>query len=614
MCNVRMLTFVAGALLVGFMRTNIVSGIQCDVNSMEPDFRVHGLCFSAYRDNQGPDSNIPVEQMVEQIKQRLPIIAPHTYWVRSFGASGGLEEIPVEARKLGLNVAMGVWIRHAEGRVEQITNLLEKAEADCVDIAVVGNEELLYHEWGKSDAIDPCELLSVLIQVREDLNNANLSGIPVTTAEPWNVLFSRKNDNSFKYQQILDQLDLFIVNIYPFHHKTSIDQALQDLREVYANVLQDANEAGPGKQVIIGETGWPSAGEQNSQAIPSAENAARYFYEASTWAYQNSVELFYFSAFDEKWKAPPELEAHWGIWDSNDNIKSSFLPDYNFCETFDPLVHPFCSNTYTEGSAPEPNLQGPDPNSDGQFLRLLYDATGRTHFSSAALDSITEGPFCRIVAEFDFRMYGPDLDNDADGFSFLLIPTAINGRTGCSTHGHDNFYAECPRLLKTFGVGFGVFQDDKICIGWDKKLYPDNTPIPNDIDLDSGDFHHVRIELVCSDSDTALVTLELTQNIYDPNHPPPVTIVRNLRVGDPDHPYAPYENRVELAGRNGGKDINADVDNIYVSYKFQVCNYDLPGDVNGDCKVTLLDFALLANNWLVNCHSSMPPDPACAAR
>ncbi|MBC8379523.1 MAG: hypothetical protein H8E62_10135 [Planctomycetes bacterium] len=40
------------------------------------------------------------------------------------------------------------------------------------------------------------------------------------------------------------------------------------------------------------------------------------------------------------------------------------------------------------------------------------------------------------------------------------------------------------------------------------------------------------------------------------------------------------------------------------------CPYELEGDEDGDCRVTLADFALLAANWLVDCIDD-PADPAC---
>lgn len=40
------------------------------------------------------------------------------------------------------------------------------------------------------------------------------------------------------------------------------------------------------------------------------------------------------------------------------------------------------------------------------------------------------------------------------------------------------------------------------------------------------------------------------------------------------------------------------------------CNYRPTGDINEDCEVNILDFALLAANWLINCNDS-PENPAC---
>ena len=41
-----------------------------------------------------------------------------------------------------------------------------------------------------------------------------------------------------------------------------------------------------------------------------------------------------------------------------------------------------------------------------------------------------------------------------------------------------------------------------------------------------------------------------------------------------------------------------------------ICNYVIAGDLNDDCKVNFADFAILAENWLVDCELT-PNDPAC---
>ena len=271
MFNFKIWVLFAGSLIVSGVNNEFASALTCDANSIEPDFHVYGIDFGPYNDDQNTNDYIPVKQ----IRERLEVVSPHTDWIRSFGATHGLEEIPAEAFKLGLDVAMGSWIRHKNNREAEIVNLVEKAEAGYVDIVVVGNEELYAYEEGNSDAIEPNELLMILRDVHARLDTAGLSNIPVTTAEPWYVLFRRDPNNFFAYQEIMNELDIFLVNVYPFHQYSHIDGALEMLNTLYSDIKVMANEAGPGKEVIISETGWPSDGAINGQAEPSLENAAR---------------------------------------------------------------------------------------------------------------------------------------------------------------------------------------------------------------------------------------------------------------------------------------------------------------------------------------------------
>lgn len=210
--------------------------------------------------------------------------------------------------------------------------------------------------------------------------------------------------------------------------------------------------------------------------------------------------------------------------------------------------------------------------------------------------------------------------NGADGFSVLLIPTSINGPNGCQQH--EGFWPEEPKLNKTFGVGFeickqwpcsGADSANRIYISWDKQFYPGQNPIDinvDDIVLNSGNFHRARIELRCTEGDTALVSVSLTPDIYDVNHPAPITVAEDVVIGDANHPYKPYENRLEFAGRNGGLTTNADIDNINISYSMEFCGYKLEGDMDGDCKVDFIDFAIMAQNWLIDCRLT-PENPEC---
>jgi hypothetical protein len=46
---------------------------------------------------------------------------------------------------------------------------------------------------------------------------------------------------------------------------------------------------------------------------------------------------------------------------------------------------------------------------------------------------------------------------------------------------------------------------------------------------------------------------------------------------------------------------------------WEPCLYKLDGDMNGDCRVDFIDFALLARNWLIDCGTE-PNNPACTPK
>lgn len=66
-----------------------------------------------------------------------------------------------------------------------------------------------------------------------------------------------------------------------------------------------------------------------------------------------------------------------------------------------------------------------------------------------------------------------------------------------------------------------------------------------------------------------------------------------------------YPNRIILASSDIGTTY---WDNLLVS---RICQYPLVGDLNDDCKVDLLDLAMMAESWLIDCNLN-PGDPGCA--
>ena len=258
---------------------------------------LHGLCFSPYVQGQ-QDTDVLTET---QIRRRMELIASSTQWVRSFACTRGHEHIPNIAKENNLKTMVGAWISDDKVRnEEEIQSLIELGKSGLVDIAVVGNEVLLRNELSES------ELKDYISKVKSALPN-----IPVCYVDTYYELY--------KHPEISESSDLILANFYPFwegspiEHSESYLQKMLELTKTFAH----------GKKIIIAETGWPTKGQNVSQASPSLNNAAKYFLQAQHWAKENNIDLFYFSSFDESWKLKIEGEvgARWGLWDEDEKLK-----------------------------------------------------------------------------------------------------------------------------------------------------------------------------------------------------------------------------------------------------------------------------------------------------
>ncbi len=260
---------------------------------------LHGLCFSPYTEGQDVGDHLSESQ----IRRRMEIISPYTRWIRSFSCTEGNEFIPKLAHEMGIKTIAGAWISKDRSQNEkEINALIDLAKNGYVDIVAVGNEVLLRGELTKS------ELLEYIYRVK-----AALPDIPVGCVDT----YYQFND----HPELVEACDILMANCYPFWEDCDIDSATVYMDEMYNVVRNIAN----GKPVIITETGWPDGGTDLNSAIPSPENAMKYFINVNNWRKENDVPVFYFSSFDESWKVHHEGDVgqRWGIWDKNENLKYS---------------------------------------------------------------------------------------------------------------------------------------------------------------------------------------------------------------------------------------------------------------------------------------------------
>jgi exo-beta-1,3-glucanase (GH17 family) len=259
--------------------------------------KIHGISFSPYTEGQGPGTQLGEDQ----IRGRLDIIKPYVHWIRSFSCTDGNELIPQIGKENGLKNMVGVWLDDDKEHNEiELANAIEVARAGHADILAVGNEVLLRGDLSEDELIDY-------------INRAKQAapGVEVGYVDAY-----------FEFAvhpRVTEACDVILANCYPFWEKCPAEHSLLYMKEMYRVAQGAAN----GKKVIISETGWPNRGTPEGGAVPSDENAIKYFINTFQWAEEEGIEIIYFSSFDETWKVDAEgdVGAYWGLWDKDGNLK-----------------------------------------------------------------------------------------------------------------------------------------------------------------------------------------------------------------------------------------------------------------------------------------------------
>src|SRR5262249_27670462 len=158
---------------------------------------------------------------------------------------------------------------------------LARYHPNAVQAIIVGNEVLLRGELG------PDRLKQYLAEVRAR------SGLPVTYADVWEFWL--------KAPELAPAVDFITIHILPYWEDIPIPakDGVEHIREVRGKVVQ----AFPGKEILIGEVGWPSGGRMREGALPSRANQALVLEGVVEAARQEGWKINLIEAFDQPWKS-----------------------------------------------------------------------------------------------------------------------------------------------------------------------------------------------------------------------------------------------------------------------------------------------------------------------
>ena len=259
--------------------------------------KLYCLSYAPFRGGQSPlDPSTRIS--AAQIEEDLTQLARLTDCVRTYSVDYGLDQIAGIAARLGLKVMQGLWLSsHADKNRFQIETAvaLAKTYPGTIRSIVVGNEVLLRGE------MSPAELVDTIRAVKARV------AMPVTYADVWEFWLRNRD--------VASAADFITIHILPYWEDFPIPA--QNAAGHLAQIRSRLVAAFPGKEVVIGEVGWPSAGRMREGALPSPANQARVIQEVLASAGREKFHVNVIEAFDEPWKRALEgtVGGHWGLFD-----------------------------------------------------------------------------------------------------------------------------------------------------------------------------------------------------------------------------------------------------------------------------------------------------------
>ena len=265
---------------------------------IDPSAKLLCVSYAPFRGTQTP--LVPTTRISpQQIAQDLAQLAKISDCVRTYSIDNGLDQVPALASKVGLKVMQGIWL--GSDRLKNLAQIstvigLTKQYPNVISSVVVGNEVLLRGEMTTSD------LANVIRAVKAQVS------VPVTYADVWEYWL--------RSREIYDAVDFITIHILPYWEDIPI-------RARYAASHVDAIRkrvavAFPGKEILIGETGWPSEGRMRAGALPSRTNQARVVSEILAMTKRENFRVNLIEAYDQPWKRQLEgtVGGYWGLIDS----------------------------------------------------------------------------------------------------------------------------------------------------------------------------------------------------------------------------------------------------------------------------------------------------------
>ena len=267
---------------------------------IDPEAKLECVSYAPFRGEQTPHNPLLIVSP-EQIAEDLGELAKVTNCIRTYSIDNGLEKVPDLASKAGLKVLLGVWLGRDRAKNVLLINqtvALANDHPGVVTSVIVGSEVLLRGEMTVSD-------------LREFIRSAKSRvHVPVTYADVWEFWL--------RYREMAADVDFVTVHMLPFWE--DVPPRAEDAAAHVDEIRKQVAVAFPGKEILIGEAGWPSQGRMREGSLASRINQARFISEILERARIEKFRVNLFEAYDEPWKRKWEgtVGGYWGVFNAGD--------------------------------------------------------------------------------------------------------------------------------------------------------------------------------------------------------------------------------------------------------------------------------------------------------
>lgn len=268
---------------------------------------INAVCYGPFRDGQAPGSVLTETQ----IKEDLLIIKNHWDAIRLYISDDNSEKIlkVITDNNIDLKVLLGIWIsgKTPIDNASQVDRAiaLTNAYRSIVQAVSCGNEIFISPE---SDIYvsNKDEIVGYLNKIHDQTT------APVTIDDLYLVWLDPKYNDLVKLQ------DFLAIHIYGQSDNVSLEQTVSFIDDK----INELKTLFPQKQILITETGWTTSkndGQFNPLTIADEVSQKQFYTQCQLWSNSNKIPIFYFEAFNERWKGvtATEAETNWGFYYAN---------------------------------------------------------------------------------------------------------------------------------------------------------------------------------------------------------------------------------------------------------------------------------------------------------